>query len=89
MTGSAFAPDRILVGGRIHAVAADDTVVSAVAIKNGRFVAVGGYQDVRALAGPGTEAADLDGATVVPGLIDAHNHLVPYCTPVPAAVPVS
>lgn len=49
--------------------------VSAVAIRDGRFVATGSDEEIRALAGPTTVVEDLGGAAVVPGLIDAHNHM--------------
>ncbi|MCB1686000.1 MAG: amidohydrolase family protein, partial [Pseudomonadales bacterium] len=69
------APDLILVNGVIHTVDADEPHVSAVAIRDGRFVATGSDDEIHALAGPGTVVEDLGGAAVVPGLIDAHNHL--------------
>jgi predicted amidohydrolase YtcJ len=71
-----LAPDLILVNGTVHTVDANDLTATAVAIKDGRFVAVGGDDDVSALAGFGTTVEDLGDATVVPGLIDAHNHLL-------------
>ena len=76
MSDSPLAPDLILLNARIHTVDADDTVASAVAVANGRFVAVGADEEVRPLAGSTTVIEDLDGATVVPGLIDSHNHLL-------------
>jgi predicted amidohydrolase YtcJ len=71
-----LAPELILVNGRIHTV--DDTKpdATAVAIRDGRFVAVGSDEEIRALAGATTRGEDLDGAAVVPGIIDAHNHLL-------------
>lgn len=51
-------------------------VASAVAVKDGRFVAVGSDDEIAPLAGPETRVERLGGATVVPGLIDAHNHLL-------------
>ena len=72
MTG--LRPDLILVGGRIHTLAAAGTG-SAVAIAGGRVVGVGG-DELRDLAGPGTVVEELGGATAVPGLVDAHNHLL-------------
>jgi predicted amidohydrolase YtcJ len=45
-----------------------------VAIKNGRFIAVGSDRDVRPFMGSGTRVIDLGGRTVVPGLIDSHIH---------------
>src|SRR5262249_11336605 len=46
----------------------------AFAVRAGRFVAVGTSQEMRALAGKGTELVDARGMTVVPGFIDCHNH---------------
>ncbi len=51
---------------------AKDTVVSQVAIKDGRFARVGGL----AKLAPGPCVVDLKGRTVVPGLIDNHNHFI-------------
>jgi predicted amidohydrolase YtcJ len=73
---ASLGPDLVLVNGRIYTVDPSDSVASAVAVKDGRFVAVGSDDEVRALAGEGTRVEDLGGATVVPGLIDAHNHLL-------------
>ncbi len=72
MTG--LRPDLILAGGRIHTLAAAGTV-SALAIAGGRVVSVGG-DELRYLAGSGTRVEELGGATAVPGLVDAHNHLL-------------
>jgi predicted amidohydrolase YtcJ len=47
----------------------------AVAIRGGRIAFVGKAADAQALRGPQTTVRDLAGATVVPGLIDAHVHL--------------
>jgi predicted amidohydrolase YtcJ len=71
----ALAPEVILVNGRIHTVDDRTPTATAVAIRDGRFVAVGSDEEIRALAGAATRIEDLQGAAVVPGLIDAHNHL--------------
>ena len=67
-------PDVILHNGRI--VTVDDTfsIAQAIAIADGRIVAVGDDSDVRALAGERTRLTDLEGRTVLPGLIDTHTH---------------
>src|SRR5215218_8355763 len=70
----ALAPDLILVNGTMHTVDDANPRATAVAIRDGRFVAVGD-DGIRDLAGPSTRIEDLGGAVVVPGLIDAHNHL--------------
>jgi hypothetical protein len=51
---------------------ADDRIVSAVLVRNGRFAALG--NDV--LTGPEARVIDLAGRTVIPGIVDAHNHIV-------------
>jgi predicted amidohydrolase YtcJ len=71
----ALAPELILVKGHFHTVDVRNPLVTAVAIRNGHFVAVGGDDEMHALASPMTRIEDLNGSTVVPGLIDAHNHL--------------
>src|SRR5882672_1393631 len=49
---------------------------SAVAIRDGRFVAVGTDKEAMALAGPKTKIVDLEGRRVLPGLIDSHLHII-------------
>lgn len=66
--------DRVLVNGRIITVDERDTVAQAIAIRDGKILAVGSDAEVRALAGPATEVIDLRGRTATPGLIDAHCH---------------
>ena len=67
-------PNLILWKGQIHTMDGSNRVVSEVAIRDGRIVAVG--QGARAQQGPGTQVIDLKGRTVVPGIIDNHNHIV-------------
>jgi predicted amidohydrolase YtcJ len=67
-------PDLILVDGRIHTMDERSRIVSSVAIKDGRFVEVGNVG--RHHYGRETKVIDLNGRTVVPGIIDNHNHLV-------------
>ena len=62
-----------LVNGKIHTMDMDNTVAKAVAIRNGRIVSVG---DSAANPGPGGKVINLHGRTVVPGIIDNHNHIV-------------
>lgn len=71
-----IAPDLILTGGVIHTVDAHGRDATAVAIKDGRFVGVGLDDEMRALSGMGTVEEPLDGKVVVPGIVDAHNHLL-------------
>ena len=72
--GQAAAPEELVfVNGRIHTMDAKNTVVNTVTIRNGRFTVVGGAAP-RAAAG--RRIIDLRGRTVVPGIIDNHNHIV-------------
>src|SRR5262249_46238591 len=48
--------------------------VQAVAIQDGRFLAVGSNEEVMALRGSNTQVIDLGGRTVIPGLNDSHMH---------------
>ncbi|AKQ69307.1 hypothetical protein A176_006219 [Myxococcus hansupus] len=47
----------------------------ALAVRDGRLLAVGTRDEVTAAAGPGARQVDLGAATVVPGLVDAHAHI--------------
>ncbi|KXS16156.1 hypothetical protein M427DRAFT_145127 [Gonapodya prolifera JEL478] len=51
----------------------------AVAITNGRIVAIGSTSWIGALGGPQTQIVDLGGRRVIPGLVDTHNHGVKGC----------
>jgi predicted amidohydrolase YtcJ len=48
----------------------------AVAVANGRILAVGRRSEVMKLKGPQTQLVDLKGRTLVPGFVDAHGHIV-------------
>jgi len=67
--------DSIFVNGHILTSDAHFSIAEAVAIKDGKFIAVGKTGDINAHRGPATRAIDLQGRTVVPGLIDTHAHM--------------
>lgn len=71
---AASGPDVVYHGGTI--VTANETfdVVEAVAVEDGRIVAIGSVDEVRAQAGPDTRDVDLEGATMLPGFFDNHVH---------------
>ncbi|MBI1292676.1 amidohydrolase family protein [bacterium] len=66
--------DLILTDGRIHTLSADHPIAEAIAISNGRIVAVGRNEDVAHLGLAGTRRESLGGRVVIPGLVDAHIH---------------
>jgi predicted amidohydrolase YtcJ len=66
--------DIMLVNGRIVTMDPCQPRASALAIRQGRVVAVGKVADVRARAGAKIETIDLQGRTASPGLNDAHAH---------------
>ena len=71
-TDAGTAPqDLALVNGKIHTMDGSKRVVSQALIQNGRFTAVGSRVATR-----GVKVVDLKGRTAIPGLIDAHNHIV-------------
>ncbi|NDC62409.1 MAG: amidohydrolase [Planctomycetia bacterium] len=66
--------DLILCHGRVITVDAAMTRATAVAVSGGRIMAVGDDREVLALRGDATTLVDLEGACVIPGLIDSHTH---------------
>jgi hypothetical protein len=70
--------DLILLNGKIITVGPNDAIAKAVAVRDGKIVAVGTTQDIRALAGKNTRVVDLSGKCVTPGLVDSHIHIMYY-----------
>ncbi|EXF92996.1 amidohydrolase [Pseudomonas fluorescens HK44] len=68
--------DLILFNGRVHTIDREKPQASAVAIKDGRFIAVGNDAHVMPLRGASTQVIDLQKRTVIPGLNDSHLHLI-------------
>jgi predicted amidohydrolase YtcJ len=68
--------DVVLHHGRITTLDRSKPVATAVAIKHGKFILVGGDQEALALAGPASRVVDLKGRSVLPGLFDNHTHVV-------------
>lgn len=67
-------PERIIRGGSIVTVNPAQPTAAALAIADGKIIAVGDEADVLRLKGPNTEVSDLGGRTLVPGFIDGHSH---------------
>ncbi|MDO5056946.1 MAG: amidohydrolase [Lautropia sp.] len=69
-------PQIIFHNARITTLDRSNPQAEAVAIRDGKFVAVGSNEDVMALAGQETRVVDLKGRSVLPGLFDNHTHVV-------------
>ena len=68
--------DAVYRGGRIYTVDAERSWAEAVAIANGRFVAVGSDAEIAPFVGPKTRVVELQGRMVLPGIHDVHAHPV-------------
>jgi len=68
--------ELILYNGHFHTLDKHNPIASAVAIENGKFVAVGETEEVMRLRDSATKLVDLAGHTVIPGLNDSHMHLI-------------
>jgi predicted amidohydrolase YtcJ len=69
-------PDTVFVNGKIITVDDRFSIAQALAIRGGRIAKVGTSAEIDALKGPATRVIDLNGRTVIPGLIDNHAHWV-------------
>lgn len=72
--GPSGAADLVLVNGRIYTVDDANPWAEAVAVRGGRFIAVGSNADMDRLIGAKTQVLDLKGRFAMPGLYDMHTH---------------
>jgi predicted amidohydrolase YtcJ len=68
--------DLVLYNGRITTLDRQKPEAEAIAMRDGRFLAVGSERDVLASAGPDARRVDLKKRRVIPGLIDSHMHVI-------------
>ena len=66
--------DRVFYNGKILTADEEFTIVEAVAVRDGKFLARGDNDRILAMAGPRTRRVDLEGRSLVPGFIDTHQH---------------
>ncbi len=71
---SGMEADLVLLNGIVITVDSQGDIAEAVAVEDGKIVAVGTDREVERWVGPGTTRMDLEGSTVTPGLLDAHAH---------------
>ena len=67
--------DLVLRGGKVVTVDGDDTIAEAVAVLGNRIAAVGSNEAIASYIGLDTRIVELNGRTLLPGFIDAHNHV--------------
>lgn len=70
-----FCPELIIVNALVTTLDRQNPSASAVAIRNGRFLAVGTEAEIRAAA-PEARIIDAKGRRLIPGLIDSHTHVI-------------
>jgi predicted amidohydrolase YtcJ len=68
--------DTILLNGKVYTVNAGHPRAQALAIREGRIVAVGSNAEIERYRGPKTHVIDAAGRLVLPGITDAHFHLM-------------
>src|SRR5207237_1245152 len=75
LAGVAFAQtaDLAVTNARIYTVERPHSTASAMAVKSGKILAIGG--DISQYLGASTRQVDAHGATIIPGLIDSHGHM--------------
>jgi predicted amidohydrolase YtcJ len=76
MTRGTNAPDLILHRGLFTTLDRSNPTATAVAVRDGKFTAVGRSEDILPLAGADTRIIDLRGRRALPGLIDNHLHII-------------
>ena len=70
------AADLIVHHAKVATLDAGSRQAEALAVRDGRIIAVGSNAEAAAFAGPGTRQVDAGGRLVIPGLIDSHMHAV-------------
>ena len=68
--------DLIVTNAKLVTLDPASTIAQALAVRDGRIVAIGGNDAVEGLIGPATRRVDAGGRTIIPGLIDSHIHAV-------------
>lgn len=68
------------LNGEVITVDGQDSIREAIAISDNKILAVGSNEEIKELIGDSTQVIDLEGKSILPGIIDAHLHLVMYGT---------
>ncbi|MDH3533441.1 MAG: amidohydrolase family protein [Gammaproteobacteria bacterium] len=82
--------ETVILNGKVITADADDideiTMAQAIAIQGDRIMAVGSNAEIREYIADWTEVIDAKGNSVIPGLIDTHNHIYETSTGFPWVV---
>lgn len=76
LPGRAQSADTLLLNGKILTVDPQFSTREALAIREGKIMALGTSAEMKKLSGPATRVIDLGGRTVIPGMIDNHMHAI-------------
>jgi predicted amidohydrolase YtcJ len=76
--GERLMADTVFYNGTIHTMEPGMPLAGAIAVREGKILAVGASDELVARLGPGARTLDLKGRTVLPGLVDAHCHFLGY-----------
>ncbi|WP_271103447.1 amidohydrolase [Pseudomonas tohonis] len=68
--------DMVLFNGKVFTADKARPMVQAIAVENGKVLAVGSDAEIKALADASTQRIDLGGKALMPGLIDTHSHAI-------------
>ena len=77
--------DLVVKEGQIITMDTGRRTARAMAMRDGKILAIGTDQKIRDCIGPRTQAIDLKGHTVLPGLIDVHTHALKWAKSIVAA----
>ncbi|SFR96649.1 amidohydrolase [Sphingomonas jatrophae] len=69
-------PDLVITNAKVTTLDRANPVAAAVAIRDGKFLAVGSEAEARAAARPDAQVIDAKGRRLIPGLIDSHIHVI-------------
>ena len=76
--GMVIFADSVYHNGKVLTVDERFSVAQALAVRDGKIMAVGSNAEILNLVGPKTRRLDLKGKTILPGFIDTHSHLFDY-----------
>ena len=76
--GMVIFADAVYHNGKVLTVDERFSIAQALAVRDGRVMAVGTNAEILNLAGPKTQRLDLKGKSIIPGFIDTHSHLFDY-----------